>query len=168
MSVEVTELRVPANNGIPNNGPLPALIYAAALTGDENAAYSTMRDAGWGGCWTWTVFDYHHYHPASHEALICVMGWARIHLGGPDGPIVDVSAGDAMILPAGFGHKRVASGDGFAVVGGYPRGQEAPAILRADGPVSDRVLAQIAATPLPETDPIFGADGPLIEAWSIH
>jgi uncharacterized protein YjlB len=27
------------------------------------------------------------------------------------------------------------------------------------------VLANIRAVPLPEADPVFGADGPLVERW---
>ena len=29
----------------------------------------------------------------------------------------------------------------------------------------DEVLANIAAVALPETDPVLGADGPLVELW---
>ena len=160
------KLSVPANGGIPNNKDLPALLYRGALAADEETARETFRRNGWGGLWTWSVFDYHHWHPSSHEALACVSGWADLHLGGPGGPVVRVEAGDVAVLPAGFGHKRVSSGDGFAVVGAYPPGQESPDIVRADGMDMDEARERIGATPLPEADPVEGNDGALMRLWA--
>lgn len=165
MNAKPERLAVPSNGGIPNNPRLPALIYRGAVTPDETVARETFRGNGWGGLWTWTVFDHHHWHPDSHEALGCVAGWADLHLGGPDGPVVRLEAGDVAVLPAGFGHKRVASGDGFRVVGAYPPGQESPEILGADAMAIERALARIGAVPLPGGDPVFGADGPLRRVW---
>ena len=68
-------------------------------------------------------------------------------------------------LPAGTGHCRIDARDDFAVVGGYPPGQEDREIVR--GIIQNRRDApeRIAAVGLPGTDPVFGPDGPLIEAW---
>ena len=159
-------LMVPANNGIPNNPSLPALILRAAVPDAAAAPVRTRCQAnGWGDTWEWSVFDYHHFHPASHEALICVAGQAELQLGGPDGPAFAIGVGDAVILPAGFGHKRLHSTDRFTVVGAYPRGQENPEILGADTLDSESVLTSIQSTPLPETDPLTGATGIVPDIW---
>ncbi len=159
---------VPENSGIPNNPILPAVVAAKAVGSNvtANEVRATYRRNGWGGTWIYTVFDYHHYHPASHEVLTCVSGSAKLQLGGPEGPVVDVQPGDAIILPAGFGHKRVTSTSGFAVVGAYPQGQESPAIIPAGGLDLDKAHAEIAATALPKTDPLSGPNGPLMTAWA--
>jgi uncharacterized protein YjlB len=125
-------LRVALNNGIPNHPALPALIVPEAAAPDAAvAAVAAICAAnGWDGIWDWTVHDFHHFHPASHEVLTVALGRARLHLGGPDGPVREVSAGDALILPAGFGHGRVSGSQDIRVVGGYPAGQENPEIAR--------------------------------------
>ena len=111
------------------------------------------------------MFDFHHFHPASHEALVVVAGHATLELGGPEGAVRRVAAGDALILPAGFGHRRAGASDDFRVVGAYPRGQESPEIVRADVRAAEAAKASIAATPVPSTDPVFGANGPLTDFW---
>ncbi|NND17394.1 MAG: cupin [Silicimonas sp.] len=163
MTTSPERLTTPPNGGIPNNPALPALIFRAAVEPDEASARAKFRMNGWGGLWTWTVFDYHHWHPGSHEALACIRGWADLHLGGPEGSIVRIDAGDVAVLPAGFGHKRAASGDGFAVVGAYPPGQESPEICRADAMDMAAALDRIGKTPLPGTDPL--GTGNVLAAW---
>lgn len=159
-------LNVAPNGGIPNNPDLPAIIVTNALEEPTaETAQALCMSHGWGGTWVWSVYDFHHYHPSSHEALICVAGKARLHLGGPEGEEVEIEAGDALILPAGFGHKRLSSSDDFAVVGAYPTGQESPEIVRADDLDMKRAADLISATPLPESDPLEGSDGPLLGLW---
>lgn len=166
-SVKVERLSVEPNGGVPNHPRLPALLYPGALEGDAGteAVKALCMSNGWFGVWDWTVYDFHHFHPASHEALIVVAGRARLELGGPDGAVRDVTAGDALILPAGFGHRRAEGSDDFRVVGAYPKGQESPEIVRADLRAAQSARASIAATPLPELDPVFGANGPMVRIW---
>lgn len=166
MKLAPEQIRVPPNGGIPNNPRLPALVTRAVLKPDEAEARAAFARNGWGGLWTWTVFGYHHYHPASHEALACIAGWAELHLGGPDGPTLRLEPGDVAVLPAGFGHKRLASGDGFRVVGAYPPGQESPAIVKAHEIDISEALQRVGTTPLPETDPVNGPAGALRRLWS--
>ena len=155
------------NGGVPNHPRLPALLYPGALEVDSGteAVKALCMSNGWSGVWDWTVYDFHHFHPASHEALIVVAGRARLELGGPEGAVRDVTAGDALILPAGFGHRRSEGSDDFRVVGAYPKGQESPEIIRADLRAAESARASIAATPLPELDPVFGANGPMVRIW---
>ena len=160
-------IRQSSNFGIPNNPRLPAVVMPGALpagTGAE-AVRSICVKNGWDGTWVWTVFDFHHFHPASHEALVCVRGEATLQIGGPEGPELAVKDGDALILPAGFGHRLIRSENDFAVVGCYPPGQEDPDIVRAKEMPLDQARARIAATPLPDSDPLTGRDGFLMRAW---
>jgi uncharacterized protein YjlB len=50
------------------------------------------------------------------------------------------------------------------VAGAYPAGQSWD-LRRGDPGEHDEVLANIAAVALPETDPVLGPDGPLVELW---
>lgn len=166
-SVELERLFFGPNGGVPNHPYLPALLYPGAVDRDAGmeAVKARCVSNGWSGLWDWTVFDFHHFHPASHEALIVVAGRATLELGGPDGVARDVTAGDALILPAGFGHRRAIGSGDFRVVGAYPEGQESPEIIRADARAAERAGASIAATPVPALDPVFGAEGPLTRIW---
>lgn len=150
----------------PNNPDLPVVILAGAvsdgLSGRE--VQDIVRGNGWGGAWLYGVFPYHHYHTNAHEALICVGGAAELQLGGAGGEKVSVRRGDALLLPAGTGHKCLSASGDFLVCGCYPAGQESPDLKREDDP-RDGVEARIAAVPLPETDPLLGSSGPLLDAW---
>lgn len=167
---DVESLFAPGNHGVPNNPELPALIYRRALPEglDADTVMALYRRNGWGGVWEWTVFDFHHFHEAAHEVLTVISGEARLHLGGEDGPEKAVQAGDVLILPAGFGHKRVWSSDDFVVVGGYPDGQheaEGAPIIRAGPAAAEAALPRIRATRRPAACPIFGSEGPLLSIW---
>ena len=161
------ETRLYGPGAVPNNPRLPVMLARGALSGPthDRAIHALYRANGWGGAWTWTVFDYHHYHPNAHEALAVASGEAVLMLGGPEGEEVPVAAGDLLVLPAGTGHRRLSASADFAVCGGYPPGQEDYETLRADEPAED-AATRIAAVGLPETDPFWGRDGPLIRLWS--
>ncbi|EAR50450.1 hypothetical protein OG2516_08933 [Oceanicola granulosus HTCC2516] len=146
--MSVREITAPPAGGIPNHPRWPALLAAGAVAPD--AAEATFRANGWGGTWRWSVYDFHHFHPASHEALAVVAGHARLQLGGPEGPEVEVAPGDVALLPAGFGHRLVRASDDFAVVGAYPPGQESPEIARPDPDKAAAREAAIAAVPRPD------------------
>ena len=109
------------------------LVYRGveAIT-DADSAWQLFAANGWGGSWVAGVFDFHHFHSTSHEALACVSGRATIELGGPQGQAFEVEVGDVLVLPAGTGHRRATPRDGFSVVGAYPAGQEDYDLLRDD------------------------------------
>ena len=90
-----------------------------------------------------------------------VAGSASVMLGGPRGRCVELRRGDVVVLPAGTGHRRLAS-DGLLVVGAYPHGMRWD-LRRGDVREHDEVVANIKAVPVPETDPVHGASGPLLE-----
>jgi uncharacterized protein YjlB len=140
----------PPGDVIPNHPRFPVLIYRGVDVGDARALFAAH---GWGGSWVNGIFDFHHFHSTSHEALAIVSGTATVELGGPQGESFEVSAGDVLVLPAGTGHRRATARNGFTVVGGYPAGQEDYDLLReADG----AARARIAALPAPPDDPVGG------------
>ncbi len=156
-----------ADDGVvPNNPVLPVVVQAATGIVNTTDAHAMFRANGWGGIWEYTVFDYTHYHPTAHEALICVAGWADIRLGGDKGREFRLTPGDCVVLPAGTGHRRMGSAPDFLVVGAYPPGQESPEIRRATPENYAGTPDQVAAVALPRTCPIGGSDGPTIQAWT--
>ena len=83
-------------------------------------------------------------------------------LGGAHGEEFTVRPGDVIVIPAGVGHKCLEATDDFMVVGAYPRGEN-PDLVKSSGKEADR--QRIAGVPLPEEDPLHGADGPLFDYW---
>lgn len=159
-------LRFGPDGAVPNNPALPVVLIPGAVPGGgAEAIHALYRASGWAGGWTWTVYDFTHYHPDAHEALTVAAGWAEIQLGGPGGPVERVEAGDALVLPAGTGHRRIAASDDFAICGAYPPGQADFDTVRAGDSIPAGTAETIAAVPLPETDPLRGADGPLARLW---
>jgi uncharacterized protein YjlB len=148
----------PPGEKIPNHPRFPVLIYhdVEAIDGAA-AARALFAEHGWGGSWVNGVFDFHHFHSTSHEALAVVAGTATIELGGPQGRAFEVAAGDVLVLPAGTGHRRATARDGFTVVGAYPAGQENYDLLRGDDPAEvEAARRRIEALPAPPEDPVGG------------
>ena len=149
----------PPGDRIPNNPRFPVLIYhdVDGATAGAQAARQLFAEHGWGGSWVDGVFDFHHFHSTSHEALAVVAGHATLELGGPQGTRFDVSAGDVLVLPAGTGHRRASSDAAFTVVGAYPAGQEDYDLLRGDDPAEvEAARARIAALGPPPEAPVGG------------
>jgi len=163
-------IRFADDGTIPNNPTLPLLVYPGVVDlarfGDPAAVFEALFEAqGWGDTWRNGIYDYAHYHSMIHEVLGVARGRARVRFGGERGREIALSAGDVAILPAGTGHQRLDASPDFLVVGAYP----------GDGTYDEctgwadehaRSLESIPKVPLPERDPVFGADGPLITAWA--
>lgn len=153
---------------VPNN-PLPVLLYRGEPTPEMDAAAGfehLFTGNRWPAQWRGGVFPFRHYHSRAHEALGVSAGWAHIQLGGEQGPVVELSAGDALVLPAGTGHCRIEHGNGFTVVGAYPANQPEYDLLRAEPAEHDAAVERIARVPLPEADPVGGTDGAVPRSWS--
>jgi uncharacterized protein YjlB len=152
---------------IPNNPNLPILVYQDIFESQDPGSFvfQTVRGNNWGGCWEDGIFPYHHYHSTAHEALAVIRGEARVTLGGPQGRTVDVGRGDVVVLPAGVGHCRKKATDEFAVAGSYPPGQDWD-LLRDLGSDKAAIMRSIEDVPIPETDPFYGSEGPLVEIWN--
>ena len=180
-----------AGSGInPNNDALPLIIYRGAveLTGDEPESdiEKTFLGNDWGDGFRGDTFSFHHYHSTAHEVVGIARGSAQLQFGGPGGPIFEVNAGDAVVIPAGVVHRRCDDAPGYTSVGAYPPGQspdccvlsESDARIARQTPEADDLeiktigqtelqatLARIANIPLPETDPIAGNSGPITTLW---
>jgi uncharacterized protein YjlB len=155
--------RAPVVEGadIPNHPRFPVLVYRGIeAVEDADTARELFASHGWGGSWVASVFDFHHFHSTSHEALAVVAGRATIELGGPQGEAFEVAAGDVLVLPAGTGHRRATPREGFTVVGAYPAGQEDYDLLREGLGEAELAAARerIASLGVPPEDPV-GGDG---------
>lgn len=165
---QISVFLLPDDGRIPNNPTLPLLVYQGALrfAGSDPAAVceQVIYANGWGSSWRDGIYAFHHYHSTAHEVLAVARGRARVHFGGESGPRIDVAAGDAVLIPAGVGHKNLGSSRDLLVIGAYPPGQTWD-LCRGEADERPRALQNIARVPLPAVDPIYGADGPLLTYW---
>jgi uncharacterized protein YjlB len=147
---------------------LPLLVYrqvvdlsGADVTGGVQRLFAQNR---WGGSWVNGIYGYHHYHSTAHEVLAVCGGEAKVQLGGEKGLIATISAGDAVVIPAGVAHKNLDSSGDFTVVGAYPEGQHYDMCYGEAGerPSADERIVRV---PLPESDPLRGPGGPLMRQW---
>jgi uncharacterized protein YjlB len=154
---------------IPNNPSLPVLIYRGALRLPRRKPARLVQHIvvanSWGGTWLNGIYDFHHYHSTAHEVLVVFAGSSSVKLGGEQGLIQMISRGDVLVIPAGVAHKNEGASPDFAVLGAYPEGQEWDLCYGKPGerPQTDQ---NIAAVPLPALDPIYGAEGPLLQRWA--
>jgi uncharacterized protein YjlB len=162
------EEHVFADDGsVPNNSRLALIVYRGVLdTGPEaaSACEGLFAANGWSGGWRGGVYPYHHYHSTAHEALGVVAGTAKVRLGGDHGEVVEVRAGDVVVIPAGVAHKGEMASPDLVIVGAYPGGRGPDMRVPGKGD-REQILANIMAVPLPATDPVGGRSGPLLECW---
>jgi len=147
---------------VPNNAKIAARIYRAALPsgeGAEQAIEAHFARNGWANAWVNGIYPYHHYHATTHEVLGLARGSAKVQLGGPSGPVVELSAGDAALIPAGVGHCRHAASRDLTVVGAYPGGADWD-LVRATPEARLAALEKIPGVPVPESDPVLGGTFP--------
>jgi len=156
-----------ADDGAVPNNHLPFLVYKGAFNGRDpaSAIENTFRRNDWGhGLWHNGIFPFVHYHSQIHEVLGIAAGKARVRFGGEKGEELEVEAGDVAVLPAGTGHQRLSSTPDLLVIGAYPLGGHYD-LCRGTAAEHGRALATIPRVPLPATDPVLGADGPLVRLW---
>ena len=153
---------------IPNNR-LPLILYAGAIdvaAGDPARAFEDLfHGHGWGHGWRNGIFPFHHYHSTAHEVLGIAAGEAEVRFGGEGGATVHARAGDAVLIPAGVGHKRLTGSPDLLVIGAYPLGQRAD-LMREGAEDTAAIRQRIAAVPMPESDPVAGREGPAVSAWA--
>ncbi|MBM7564760.1 uncharacterized protein YjlB [Paenibacillus sacheonensis] len=150
---------------IPNNPNLPVLLYAGAFQEDPFQAEARLKENNWRNSWVNGVFGYHHYHSNSHEVLAVLSGTALLAIGGEQGKEIEVQAGDVLVLPAGTGHKKIRSSGSFSVTGAYPDGMSYNTKTGQSGE-RPQALEDIMRVPLPDRDPVYGDEGPLIRIWA--
>ena len=152
------------------NSPLAVLIYKDALSLKNNGSESAsemeklFQKNNWGSSWRNGIYNFHHYHSTAHEVLGIYSGRASVRLGGPKGNTYEVTKGDVIIIPAGVAHKNIDQSSDFKCVGAYPAGQiwDMNYGKKNERPEADKNIKKV---PLPEQDPVLGADEGLINYW---
>ena len=164
-----TESYVFVDDGCVPNSPLPLILHRGAVAPDAPDPARTFERIfarnGWTGSWRDGIFSYHHYHSTAHEVLGLAAGSAKVPFGGPRGETITLKTGDAVAIPAGVAHCLVEGSGRLLVVGAYAGGRGWD-VVRDDPEAIAAARLRIAAVPLPEADPVEGADGTLIELWT--
>lgn len=166
--MKITAIVFADDGDIPNSA-LPLIVYQGAIDPagrDPAAAFEDLfRQNGWGGSWRNGIYPFHHYHSNVHEVLGIAAGTATVRFGGESGETLTVAAGDAVLIPAGVGHKRLAGSDDLLVVGAYPGGQHAD-LFREGAEDKAAIRRRVAAATRPTADPVGGAGGPMAAHWT--
>jgi uncharacterized protein YjlB len=164
MKIETFLLETEGN--MPNNDRFPLLYYRGAFETpvSPSEVESHLRDNRWYNSWRNGVFPYHHFHATVHEILVCYGGTARVQFGGAGGPEVDVRESDAVLIPAGVGHKRISAESGFVVIGAYLDGAswDLQRPESSDLAEAKRTISQVGKPPV---DPISGDEDGLLSHW---
>ncbi|RII08376.1 hypothetical protein CUC08_Gglean007786 [Alternaria sp. MG1] len=158
---------------VPNN-ILPALIYRDVLPVPVNPELSKRlcERNGWEKRGEWGEITIPHFHPNTHECYAIIRGSSRLALGrskehdAMDGIEVNVRTGDVIVIPAGVSHRSIESEEGFRYIGVYPKA--APRWrnnhCEGDEPM-DALCLEVSNVPIPDSDPVFGTNGPLCQIW---
>jgi uncharacterized protein YjlB len=159
------------NKNIPNS-KLPVLIYqdVLILPAQKNRSSVIIQKIfarnGWSNSWSNGIYDFHHYHSITHECMAIAQGNATIILGGVNGKKIKLKQGDAIILPAGVGHKCLRASENFLCVGAYPQGRDYDINIGTAQEYS-RALNNIKKLSIPKKDPFFGSQGFLKTFWKL-
>jgi uncharacterized protein YjlB len=158
-----------SDGAFPNNPMLPVVLYQAAVRlpqrGDPASVLEQLFSLhGWSGSWRDTVYDYAHYHSNAHEVLGCYRGTAQLEIGGRNALRIQLSSGDVIALPAGVAHRKISGSQDFHVVGAYAGGRDYD-MCRGGADELERTRATIRSLPMPEHDPVYGHDGPVMKLW---
>ena len=162
----VEKIQLSRNGWMPNNDLLPVLLYRRAVDGEGMATRmeAVLERNLWPAQWRNGVYTFHHYHSTAHEVLGIAGGSAQLMLGGENGHVVAVEAGDVLVLPVGTGHFLVHANPGFLVLGAYPVGQHWD-ICRSAPEAS--AAERMRRLPFPASDPLTGKDGELVRLWAL-
>lgn len=161
--------RFESDGETPNNPALPVLLYRDVVPAEKRRDAATWFEGlfaghGWADGWRNGIYPFLHFHTGTHEVLGIASGRATVQVGGAAGCTLDVAAGDVVVLPAGTGHQRLDASNDLLVIGAYPRNgrfdQKRPGEMG-----NEAARRAVAAVPLPEMDPVAGADGPLTRLW---
>ncbi|OCK77354.1 hypothetical protein K432DRAFT_428070 [Lepidopterella palustris CBS 459.81] len=157
------------------NSVLPVLIYRKVLPAHPTAV--STRDALEKNLWlqggVFKTYRTHHFHSVTHECYAVFKGSSRLLLGrGPlddteGGVEVDVSVGDIIVLPAGVSHCSVDSEGEYEYLGLYPEGSPKwdNNFCKADAGETAEKARNACSVPIPQYDPVYGKDGPLVGIW---
>jgi uncharacterized protein YjlB len=154
---------------VPNHPRWPMIVYSQAIARETLATSEYAFDElfernGWPVAWHNGIYPFTHYHSTTHEVLGIARGEATVQFGGKSGKILTARAGDALLLPAGTGHKRISSSPDLLVIGAYPPGSKYD-LMRSGESDKTGIRARIATVAKSDTDPVSGADGAMTGLW---
>src|SRR3954451_16067041 len=157
------------DGSVPNNERLPFVLYRHVIdfigaTDPEPVIEKIFRANGWGDTWRNGIFPYVHYHSQIHEGMGIARGRAKVRFGGDKGQEFDIKQGDVVLLPAGTGHQCLWASPDLMVIGTYPPTGRYD-LCRGSKAEHTKALASIPKVPLPESDPVYGDKGPVLELW---
>lgn len=81
---------------------------------------------------------------------------------------VDLEKGDIIVLPAGVSHCSLTWEDEYEYMGLYPKGSPHydNNFCKAGPEETEEKAKNAKAVPIPECDPIYGVNGPLVDLWT--
>ena len=156
------------DNGIYPNSFLPVLHYPGAFELSWLLPSAFVKKVfikhGWTNHWRSGIYTCNHYHSTSHEVLGVIRGKASILFGGENGKTVVLQKGDVVVIPAGVAHKNLSKQHDLICIGAYPGGRSFDMNYGRTGerPKADENIAKL---PVPDSDPVYGKDGPLKALW---
>ncbi|KAF1976662.1 hypothetical protein BU23DRAFT_390142, partial [Bimuria novae-zelandiae CBS 107.79] len=171
-SLRLSNHLIPSHDALPNTTPHahPLLIYHSAYPPHTSASAleAHLPTNGLTPQWRYTMYQTTHYHSTTHEVLCVFQGRAKLLFGGEENPgRVEqvVQAGDAVVVPAGVGHRLVeeygdGEGGGFMMVGSYPEGCGWDMCYGRAG--EDEKAKAVGSVPWLKKDPLYGDDGPAL------
>ncbi|EEH38333.2 hypothetical protein PAAG_01254 [Paracoccidioides lutzii Pb01] len=156
------------------NSPLPVLVYRNVLPQphSESATTEFLEGNNWERRGTFGHIPTPHFHPNTHECYGIFQGSSTLRIGKGKhdshsaGILIPVTAGDVIVLPAGITHSCVDSID-YRYVGVYPK--KAPHWRNEFGKEPIDLVAvrkETSAVEMPEADPVYGTEGPLVLWWA--
>lgn len=165
--INIIRNTITEDGAFPNNGLLPLLLYRQAYypnNGNSTEIRELLETNRWTNSWIDAIYSDHHFHSTAHEVLVALQGLARVQFGGPNGVVLDFEKGDVVVIPAGVAHCQVDSTSDFQCMGAYPEGQSYD--IHYGKPEHRPLLEEnIRKVPLPDADPFYGGDGPLMKNW---
>ncbi|HUQ35530.1 MAG TPA: cupin [Aestuariivirga sp.] len=155
---------------VPNHPRWPLIVYSRAIAPETLDTSEYLFDElfarnGWPVGWRNGIYPFTHYHSKTREVLGIAKGEATVQFGGKSGKILTARAGDALLLPAGTGHKRISSSPDLLVIGAYPPGSMYD-LMRSGESDKAAIRARIAKVAKPDSDPVSGAAGAMLNLWT--
>lgn len=172
-AITISRHIIPAWRRVPNTSiqNKPLLIYHSAFGKDLSASQVSDHLEKVDVVvpqWQYTMYKQSHFHSTTHEVLSVVSGRARLCFGGEENPErVEpvVEAGDVLIVPAGVAHRLLEDqSGGFTMVGSYPKGKNWNMCYGTEGENEAEIRSEISHLNWFDQDPIYGRDGPAVQA----
>ncbi|CAE7027348.1 hypothetical protein PTT_04954 [Pyrenophora teres f. teres 0-1] len=159
---------IPSHAHIPNTTPHahPLLIYHSAFPSSTppTVLESHLPKNFLKPQWRYTMYQTTHYHSTTHEVLCVFSGRARLLFGGEANPgkvEEEFKAGDAIVVPAGVGHRLLEDLEGgFEMVGAYPEGCSWDMCYGKAG--EEEKARKVGKVGWLKRDPLYGDDGPVL------